>query len=200
MKGKVEILQTEEDIEELFRLRYQVFVEEEGNMEPKPDEQIYDGFDKISMNIAAIIDGNIVGGLRLTAPSESGIPADEFFDFHRYIPEHPARCGGGSMLCISRKYRRSINLIIALNSLFFYWGISTGLTHIYGAANPVREPFFVSKGYRRLSPPFYHEKKKLDCLPVIIDLNEIKEPYLSVVQNHIANHGLGSKEPVLFDM
>ncbi|MBO8164540.1 MAG: hypothetical protein H0Z34_12575 [Brevibacillus sp.] len=202
MIGRIEWVTSSEKLEELYRLRYKVFVEEEAHLPPSPDGRLTDRFDAYpsTRNLAAYVGDSIVAGLRMSLPSVWGMPADEFFDFAPYIPDPLSQCAGGSMLCISRRCRRSRALFTGLLGMFYYWAKSCGLKHVYAVANPERASFFVKSGFRCLTPPFYHEEKRLNCLPVVLSMEVLPDPYRTFVEQRLAAYGPYADFPYQFDV
>src|SRR5260370_7246565 len=91
MTIRVKLAQTTNELDQLFRVRHRVFVEEDGYMPERPGRRIYDHFDAFptTANVIAIADGRVVGGVRFTEPSSAASPPDAPFDFVPHLPPHP---------------------------------------------------------------------------------------------------------------
>lgn len=197
MPVRIKIARTTADLDAVFRLRHQVYVEEEGYMTPHADLRIADRFDAFptTVNIAALVDGRVVGSIRYVEPSVAGTPADEFFDFTPYLPPEGARVGSASMLCVARDYRHVPRLKMAMIGMAHYWAISKGITHLLGPGNPEAESFLRRvMGYRPVAPRFYHEGKQLHTLPMIVCLDDLDDAFLTFLHRQNIEHFLHSFE------
>jgi hypothetical protein len=69
-----------EDISDVLRARYRVYVETDGWLPPNPQHEVGDRYDYLptSIHIVAEHEGSIVGGLRLTIWSRDGLPAYDY--------------------------------------------------------------------------------------------------------------------------
>lgn len=199
--SRIEVIDTSEKLEELYQLRYKVFVEEEKYMymQPNLDRKLYDQYDMLptTINLGAFVEGNLVGGARLTPLFPEGELTADLFNFKDYIPDSSARCGTGRFLCVLKAYRRW-DLISVLMSTHCYWAISLGFTHICTVGLAVHESFFRKFGFKPLSNALKY--KNTNAIPMVLDLQELKEPYLSLVHHHIEQYGLNSRQPLTVDL
>lgn len=172
-----------DEIDGIFRTRHKVYVEEEGYMAAQPGGRVYDRFDAYptTVNIIAVDDSRVVGGVRFCAPSAAGAPPDDFFDFAAYLPEN-ARGGSGSMLCIERAYRRIPELAFSLMGMGLRWAREQGLSSIIGAANPDVQKFLVRFGFQPLAQATYDEHKRLRFIPVILSMDELSAKILAFLE------------------
>jgi len=193
---RVKLAQTTDELDQLFRVRHRVFVEQDGYLPERPDRRIYDRFDAFptTANVIAIADGQVVGGIRHVEPSPAGLPADGFFDFGPYLPPQPSRVGSVSMLVLERQYRGQPRLTFAMNGMGFYWAVARGLTHLLGPANPDREASMLKAGYRPVAPQFFHAETGLHVLPMILDLQELNDRFLDFVRRQGMQYFLSSFE------
>jgi CRP/FNR family cyclic AMP-dependent transcriptional regulator len=196
MTIRVKLAQTTNELDQLFRVRHRVFVEEDGYMPERPGRRIYDHFDAFptTANVIAIADGRVVGGVRFTEPSPAGSPADGLFDFGPYLPPEPDRVVTGSMLVLDKQYRGQARLTFALNGMGLYWAVARGMTHVIAAANPDREASFLKVGYRAVVPQFFHADKGLYVVPIMLDLQELNDRFLTFVRHQGIQHFLSSFE------
>lgn len=172
-----------DEIDSIFRTRHKVYVTEEGYMAAQPDGRIYDRFDTYptTINIIAMDDGRVVGGVRFCAPSSAGVPADDFFDFANYLPEG-ARSGGGSMLCVERAYRRVPELAFSLMGMGLRWARQRGLSWISGAANPDVQKFLLWFGFQPVAPAKYDPHKQLQFVPVVLSMDALNTKTLAFLE------------------
>lgn len=196
MTIRIKLAQTTAELDDLFRTRHRVFVEEMRYMPGTHDGRILDRFDAFptTANVVALFDGRVVGGLRLVEPSEAGAPADEYFDFRPYLPPGATRVGSGSMLLLDPEYRNTPRLTFAMLGMGYYWAVSRNLTHLTGAAAPEAEELFTGAGYKPVAPRFFHEPTHLHVTPVILDVSELNDRFLSFINQHQAQYFLDSFE------
>ncbi len=180
----IKYAQTTDEIDGIFRTRHKVYVEEEGYMAAQPDGRVYDRFDAYptTVNIIAVDDGRIVGGVRFCPSSTAGTPADDFFDFAAYLPEH-AKGGSGSMLCVECAYRRIPDLAFSLLGMGLRWAREQGLSSIIGAANPDVQKFLWRFGFQPLAQASYDEHKQLLFIPVILSMDNLSTKILAFLEH-----------------
>ena len=169
MDVQIRIARTASELDEVFRLRHRVYVDEEGYMPPRADGRLYDRFDAFphTANIIAVIDGEIVGTARILEDDEIGSPADDFFDFPAALPG--LRRASGSMLCMLRAYRGA-RLAQAMMAMVYEWAAERGVTHVYSPVNPAHRGFFERSGFVALERPGIHPVTGLPYLPMVLAL------------------------------
>ncbi len=103
-------VKNEEELQEVYRLRYQVYCTECGFEDPKnhPNGIEKDDFDEFSTHFIAIDRaGDIIGTVRLVNFSELGFPVEKFCNIDIDITRIPKDgIGEISRLAISKTYRR----------------------------------------------------------------------------------------------
>lgn len=188
MTVRVREARSSAELDDVFRLRHQVFVDEEQYMEPRPDGRIADRFDAYptSTNIVAVADERIVGSIRFMERSPAGVSTDEFFDFTGHV-EPGVRDGSSGMLVVARKFRSIPRLVASMNAMGFFWAASRGLTHLLGTVNPERLGSFEHTGYRQVAPQFHHEHRNLDVVPMVLEMSSLCPQYRDFVRRHTAS-------------
>lgn len=202
----INVAETSEQLDAVFRLRHQVMVDEEGYMPATHDRRIIDRFDAFpaSVNIIATVEGEIVGSIRYTERTGAGLVSDEYFDFTPYLPPE-ARVGDSSRLVVARNARASPRLVRAMMCMGYYWALRRGLTHLIAALNPARRESFLRVGYRLVAPQVHSATHDLPALPLILDLNALEDSFLAFLERHQMRHWLDAfarefyvaQEPVL---
>lgn len=190
MPFRIKLARTTAELDGLFQLRHQVFVEEKRYLPPSCNGRLSDAFDSYPTtgNLVALVDGRVVGGLRFVEPSPAGAPADTFFDFRPHLPPDAARVGSGSMLLVDPLYREMPGLASALLGMGHYWAISRGLTHITGISAPAAEKLFIGCGYKAVVERFFHQPTQLYAMPVLLDIRELNARLRSFVDEQ-STHG-----------
>lgn len=151
-------------IEKIYRLRYQVYVEEFGFEKPEdhPGGRETDGYEDHSIHLAALnrVD-DVVGSVRLVLHSENGFPIEHAVSI-RFPGEKPPprKIAEISRLAVSRMYRRRRE--------DGQYGVESYLKKSEGGIIPDRPP--VSEDYKKRKVPvivlglyqaMYHESKRL---------------------------------------
>ena len=77
---KIKLAKTAAEIDGVFRARYQVFSQEEGKFPERPDQCVFDHFDALPTpcNIAAMVNDEVVGGMRITEDYAAGLPSQHY--------------------------------------------------------------------------------------------------------------------------
>lgn len=142
MSIKLKVAHSAPELNDVFWLRHQVYVMEDGKFGGKPltGERIADRFDALP-NVANIIayDGTEpVGTLRLNSDSGGGLPSEENFDFSSYRRDLPggfssetAVICSASMLAIRSQWHNRRDVIKAMFKL------ATGICHSWGATHVI---------------------------------------------------------------
>jgi N-acyl-L-homoserine lactone synthetase len=190
MTVRIREARTSAELDAVFRLRHQVFVEEERYMPARDDRRIADRFDAYptSTNIVALVDERIVGSIRFMERSAAGLSTDEFFDFtEQFAPA--ARDGCSGMLVVARAYRSTPRLVVSMMANGYLWAASRGLTRLFGTINPERLAAFRNTGYRQVAPQFHHEVRKLDVIPMVLEMRSIGPPFAQFIRRHTTGDG-----------
>ena len=149
MSIKLKVARTEKELDDVFRLRYDVYVRERDKFSEKratSDGRIVDNFDALPgvANVVAY-DGDIaIASFRVNRDSIEGLAPEKYFDFTqtRGLIEQSVAGGGaspcivsGSMLAIHRQWRHKRNVIFALFKKTTAVMRDLGATHVFGAAS-----------------------------------------------------------------
>ncbi len=192
MRFRVTIARSPAELDAVFRGRHDVYAVEEGYLPRNPSGRIFDRFDALpsTTNLIALVDGEVVGGVRLTEPTPVGGPPEEMFPFAAHLPE-AARALGGSMLFVKRAHRSSrIGHLLPITTL--YLAAQRGATHIYGGTNAEIRPFFHRLGFRALGPVFDHHG--LPTCPMVLELATAAPRVRAFIERHGRRHFLGGDD------
>ena len=182
---RIKVARTTEELDCVFKLRHQVYVEEERVLPANSDKRIVDRFDAFptTVNFIALSPGGIVGNLRLCELIDTvGTPADDFFDFRPYYPKNGGKVLNAGMMCMSRKFRGKMRLSTNLMMMAVYWGSSIGVSHVFTPVNPRAETLFKGVGFEAISSDFSHEKTGLKLLPMMLDLKKLQDRFSDFVK------------------
>ncbi len=178
MAIKVMAATTPEELDAVFKLRHQVFIEEGTYFAPREDKRLVDRFDAFntSVNFMAVVDDVLVGVIRLTLNSSVGIPADAYYNFHQHLPEN-ARVISAGQLCIQAHYRGNLPLLNSLMTMAFYWAISKQATHIVAPFNPPLKTVMQRCGFSPVSEIIAVHGVKI--LPMVGDLAQVRDTFVT---------------------
>ena len=183
---------------DVLRVRHEVFVEEQGYMEPQGGTivDVYDTFPTTS-NLVAVIDGKVVGGSRITIDSAAGMPSDAAFDFRAVLPQD-ARLASGSMLCVKQSGRTRGRLVQGLLRMKFYRAYAFGCTHLCGPMNPRIRSLVEHIGMVAVGEEFV-DPKGLPTVPMVADLSRLSPDFQSFVQRQDVGAWLDTFERAFFE-
>lgn len=178
MKIRIKVAETATELDQLFRLRHDVFCREQRYMAEQHDGRLVDRFDAFPgiANIVALVDGAVVGGVRVVEAGPLGFPAQDYFDFSSHIPPG-ARLASGSMFAVLPRYRRD-RLPLAITGMSYTWVARRGLTHVAAAVSPLSEQGFLASGFRACAPRYLHAASGLAVRPMLLAMEDL-EPRLA---------------------
>ncbi|WP_051275242.1 N-acyl amino acid synthase FeeM domain-containing protein [Aestuariibacter salexigens] len=177
---KIKIAQQPEEIDGVFKARYTVFSEQEGKFPATPERRIYDRFDALptTRNIAAVVDGEVVGGMRITEMSAAGLPSDTYYDFSHLLPENKSLIASASMFCLHNDYRSMRKIAFMILCMSCYWGIKRGITHVVAPINPDIAPIIKMVGFEQVGDIFTHERSGMAICPMMLDMANMQDRFL----------------------
>ena len=187
MPIRIKTAETADELDDVYRLRHQVFAAEEGYFSDRDDERVLDGTDERpgTVCLVALDAGVAVGTVRLTEPGPDGLPTDRWFDFAPYLPGG-ARAAAGSMLCVARSHRESPPVFIGLMGMAQNWLLARGYTHAVALMNPDIAHIVEWGGGLRVGATFRHEGLGLPAVPMVIPLSEVVEKIDELASRHQA--------------
>lgn len=201
MAVRIKIATTPTERDALFRVRHRVFVEQDGYMAPTADHCIVDRFDAFptTINLIAVHDDAIIGGIRVTEPGGAGLPVDEYFDFRPHLPRDPSiSAGSGSMACIVREYRHRRRLASSMIHLAHFVASQRGISHLAVVCNPRIDSLMLALGYQRVAPTFRHARG-LAMSPLLLDLRQASPRLNRFIRAHSEMYPLHSLDRMFFE-
>lgn len=172
MPIKLKIARTAQELDDVFKLRYDVYVSERNKFSDKraaSDGRIVDHFDA-GLDVANVVayEGDIaIAAFRVNKDSAIGLAPEKYFDFSQerekiaklYEGLPTAQIVSCSMLAIRKKWRNQRNVIFALfkkvTAVMHGWGA----THVIGAASA--ETFSL---YGRLGVEAVAKEQWVECV------------------------------------
>lgn len=164
MSIRLKIATTPKEIDDVFWLRHEVYVKEDGKFGgmPLPHERISDRFDAFpkTANIIAYEGDEPVATLRASLGSDVGLPSEDLFDFSGYMKsldcDNPVVAGGG-MFAIREKWRRKRNVILAMLKMITGIYHSWGVTHVIATSNHETVSVYTHLGFEALHEQVWNE-------------------------------------------
>lgn len=170
MPVRIKVARTAEELDDVFRLRHEVYVGEEGYFKEaiKGSNRIVDRFDSFPdvANIIAYSDGVPVGTLRINRDSELGLPPDEIFDFSEYRQsvgttgdesQSPVFVGAG-MLAIASSWRNRRDVFRSLFKMAAGVADTWGVTHILATVNAKTQKIYHRLGFESMGDEIWVEE------------------------------------------
>lgn len=189
---------TPELLDSVYKIRHKVFSEEEGKFPAKIDGRVIDRFDAYhtSHNLVVVFEDKVIGSMRITLDSKMGLPADGSFNFRQHIPAGSNVFGVG-MFCIQQEHR-SAHLGLALMTMAYYFGISKGATHVVAPINPKIANLLKRGGFKQLGEEFIDPHLGIPVLPMLLDINDLNDYFISFVNKNDLHNFLQSYECYTF--
>lgn len=188
MPIQIKIADTPALLDELYKVRHEVFSTEEALFSPKPDSRVFDRFDAYptSTNIVAVIDDVVIGGVRVILDSEVGLHADDYYDFAPFIPADVARASVGHF-CILKQYRSS-QVAYALLLMACYYGCSQNTDWVLAPVNPSIGRMLGRIGFKKAGESFDVPGIAVKVLPMTLDVLDLQDMFIDFLrQNNLYN-------------
>lgn len=172
MSVRIKIAQTAEELNDVFRLRYRVYVEGEGVLKGDPSKKsgtVSDRFDALPPvgNIIAYCDQEPVGTMRINLDAGVGLPPDDIFDSSDYQErvteewlrghDSPPSFGSAGMLAIHPDWRNRRDVIRALLKMGAGMGRMWGGTHVITTPSAKTASMYARMGFEPLSDELWVE-------------------------------------------
>ncbi len=180
MAMKLKIASTAKEMDDVFWLRYEVYVIEDGKYGDANfhDKRIVDRFDAFPgcVNIIAYEGQEPVGTLRISLDTGLGLPSEEYFDLtpHRaeiecqwqnqYQQPTLVTCAG--MLAVRQKWKNRRDVIKALFKMAIGVWHSSGVTHTYATVNYETVSMYDRLGFSPLADKLWVESIGNYIIPI----------------------------------
>ncbi len=184
MAISIQVAQTPQEQDDVFRLRYDVYVLEDGKFQTDdlPEKRIFDRYDTYSpynVNLIAY-DGTVpVGTIRFTEDSELGLPQEELVDVDaiRRTRTHAGKLFGVGMLAVRESHRHRMGFITSLlKYLIALVRIRNGTDAVI-TINYVIEKMMARLGFRRIGEKFYSERIKNYIVPMYGNMEDVADNF-----------------------
>jgi len=199
MPIQIKIASTPALLDNLYKVRHEVFSIEEALFAPKPDGRVIDRFDAFptSTNIVAVIDDLVIGGIRVILDSEVGLHADDYYDFQSVTPSGAIRASVGHF-CILKQYRSS-QVAFALISMACYYATSQKTTYVLAPVNPKIGRMLGRIGFKGAGAAFETPGITGKVLPMTLDTRDLQDIFLDFMRKNDLYNFLQSYECRIFN-
>jgi len=144
MTIRIKVAKTAKELDDVYRLRYKVYVEKEGYFKELAGktERIIDHFDAVPKmaNIIAYSGDIPIATIRINSDTDMLLPSDELFDFSDYRnsianSSEETLVASAGMLAIDTEWRNRRDIFQALFKMCADIGASWGATHVIATIN-----------------------------------------------------------------
>ncbi|MBU3070856.1 cyclic nucleotide-binding domain-containing protein [Aestuariicella sp. G3-2] len=190
MSVLIKIARTAKELDDVYNLRYRVYVEERGKFETASsyNPRIVDHFDTIPgvVNIIAYSNGEPIASIRVNEDSDIGLPAEHYFDFggvredlekkYQLALEQcvgdksevkPPKLVSGSMLAVHKDWRNRRNVIFSLFKSVAGIMYSRNATHIIGSISEETLSLYGRLGFETVADSEWKEEVNDYMVPMV---------------------------------
>lgn len=174
MYTSLRIARTAEELHAVFRLRHQVFVEEERRFE-HPSNAVFDLYDSFpeTINVVASEDGTAIGAIRYVPDNPVRIPALDHYDFGPLMETLEGKFVSVGWFCAAREHRADPGLVFGLFKVAVRECRRLGLRHVIAPLHPGILPLLKSVGAQELGPEFHDEELNVPMVPIHVDMDKL---------------------------
>lgn len=183
----LKVARTARELDDVFRLRYDVYVTERGKFSDRrvhDDNRIVDHFDTLPgvANVVAYDGATAVASFRVSKDSTVGLPPEKYYDFsgvRRDIDKSTATLTdapcivSGSMLAIRKNWRHRRNVVAALfkttTAVMHGWGA----THVFGTASEETFSLWGRLGFESLAESRWVESVGDSLVPMLAPFDKV---------------------------
>ena len=179
MAISIKIAETPGDVDAAFRLRHQVYVEEENRFAPQPGSVFFDRFDcfpstrSVLARDLSLPDAPPVGTLRFASQTEVGLPCDSFFDFSPITRGLEGGIATVGMLAVARRFRHSLGVVSGMVKFAAREIRRAGGRHVVAPVSPDIEPVLRALGGRQVGDVIHHGEPPVVMTPLHIDMDAL---------------------------
>jgi CRP-like cAMP-binding protein len=202
---QLKIAQTAKELDDVFWLRHQVYIMEEGKFGGKPlaNRRIVDRFDAFpqNLNIIAYDGQEPVGTMRIGMDSGLGLATEKYHELTPYREEmaakwrqehgHPTRDACAGQLAVRKRWKKRRDVIRALIKMAIGIWHSWEVTHVY--ANVVEETvsMYDRLGFSPLADKQWVESVGYSVIPIRASMDDLYRWAFSYLQDDLldAYHG-----------
>lgn len=157
---KIAIAESEQERQRIYRLRYQVYVEEMGRKLASADHKnrlVSDEFDETGFLVYAQIGSEIIGTIRNNISTPDEFSPELFQMFHMDVfrtfdnGQRKREFCFTSKYVVSTAYRRSPAAYMLVAGSYEFWRDQREVQFVFGGGNPHMIPLYERLGFRRFA-------------------------------------------------
>lgn len=207
MAIKITLAKKPEQIDAIFKLRYQLLFKSRDKLDSSQQNQCYlndDGrnlnrFDGYPTTSHLIVedDKKVVGGLRLCIDSSVDIPANLVYNFRQKLPE-AYKAVSCDMYCINKHYHNP-KIAQGLILMASYIAASHQATHLVAPINPAIAQLMQKIGCQIIDKEMPDPATGLTMVPVILKISTLQDFFMNYVKTNKLDNFLGTFECVFYE-
>ncbi|MGH1373991.1 MAG: cyclic nucleotide-binding domain-containing protein [Cellvibrionaceae bacterium] len=204
----IKIARTPKELDDVYRLRFEVYVEERGKFAETIDghPRVIDRFDALpgAVNIVAYHEGQAIASMRVNEDTEVGLPAEQYFDYSEvrqsiqndYLNDNSGirsevpKLASGSMLAIHQNWRNRRSVIFAVFKMATGIMHTWGTTHVLCSISSETWSMYGRLGFERLSESEWKESVADDMLPIMAPFKKVFDWSFGEIRKTINNFWL----------
>ena len=205
MAIRLKLARSAKELDDVFRLRYDVYVAERGKFATDPrNPRIVDHFDAVP-DVANVVayDGDLaIAAMRINRDTPIGLPAESYFDFSEIRAGLQRECKGeslnivgGSMLAIRSEYRNRRNVIFALFKEAAGVMYSWGATHVIGSVRADTLSLYHRIGFETVAEPRFNEIIGDNLIPILAPFDKVFEWTFGGISTKVSHFWLDKFSP-----
>ncbi|MBE7437440.1 MAG: GNAT family N-acetyltransferase [Spirochaetales bacterium] len=171
---------TPEDRERIYRLRYQVYVEEMGRKQSFADHEnkkIREPYDETAHLFLAEEDGEIIGTIRTNFRQDGPLECEDLYNLERFSPFYPDRISMTTKLMVKHSHRNSVAASYLAVSAYKLMR-ETGIKLDFIDTNPHLVRLYQQMGYRIYKENINHPDYG-NVIPMVFLLDDVE--YLKLI-------------------
>ena len=184
----IKIATTEREKEEIYRLRYQVYIDEMhgGTRHTEADnrsQQLHDAWDDRAHHFYIEQDGVVAACARVNLRQDGSFECEEHFDMEEFKPSFPNHVCMTSRLVLHPKLRGS-HLLKQLTCGMYRFMLERQLRYNFIDCHPQLLPLYSRLGFQLYRPGFNHQKYTY-VVPMVLVINDlchldrVKSPFVA---------------------
>lgn len=187
----IAVAQTEEERQAVYRLRYDVYVEEMGRYQTVADHArriLYEDVDEQSRISYAAVDGKVVATARLTWGGAGPFPHRmiEQYGLEPFLAELPASAIAVGERAMVRPHLRGTDVLLKLMIAGIPWINENRIQLIFGDCEPHLLNLYLGLGQRTYSPKNINSAEAGYLIPIVTVVEDVA--YLRQLGSPLAEH------------
>ena len=180
---EIKIAKTQKEKDMAYQVRYEVFVEERGNLAASKfsNRMEIDSFDDLetTVNFLALVNENAIGTVRLIEDSEKGLPIEDYVDLSG-LRAAKRKLSEGGRLAVLKDYRGKEGICIGLFKIGMNYARMKDITDMCIISSALIKKIYEAIGWYPIGDQRYSSEFSDNILPMRLELDKIREPFRSM--------------------